>query len=185
MVFSGISLGNAMAVPQNNHIITVRYANDTATAHTIPAEDNQTYTISQRHVWSQDALSRFSLQAYSIDNGLVVLINRAHDGNFTLDVSTDADHTVLFIAKQQFTISIPSIDNATFFPPSPTGDNWFDDSTDVQFIVPYIISSDKQDTRYQLDGWSLDNSTSMQYQDRNPVLSSLHQYTCQVDISLI
>ena len=63
-----------------------------------------------------------------------------------------------FIAKPQFEITIHGTNNATFVPPSPTGDNWFDISTDVQFIVPYMTSSDNQDVRQQLDGWSLDNS---------------------------
>lgn len=142
----------------NQGIITIQYANDTATAYTVLAHSNQTYTISQRYAWAEDALSRYSLQAYSIDNGPVVPINRAHDGNFTLDTSTDSNHAILFFAKPQFAISIPSIYNATFFPPSPTGDNWFDGGSDVQFSVPYVVSSEKQDTRYQLDGWSLDDS---------------------------
>ncbi|MHB8603003.1 MAG: hypothetical protein ACYC6W_02195 [Nitrosotalea sp.] len=163
VLFSFTFIDNAMAATQTNQeIIMVQYANDTTTAYTVLVHSNQTHTISQRYAWAEDALSRYSLQAYSIDNGPVVPINRAHDGNFTLDVLTDSNHVVLFIAKPQFAISIPSIDNATFFPPSPTGDNWFDSGSDVQFIVPYVIPyvipSEKQDTRYQLDGWSLDDS---------------------------
>lgn len=154
---SVISISNARADTGNQHTITVRYANDTAIGYVVSAAGNHGYTISQEHSWLENS-SRYNLQAYSIDNGPVIPVNRMSDGNFTLDVSADSDHTVVFIAKPQFEITIHGTDNATFFPPSPTNDNWFDENTDVQFIVPNVIQSDKQDTRLQLDGWSLDDS---------------------------
>ena len=151
-----ISIGSAMADTNSQHTIMVKYANDTATGYTINPAGNH-YTISQRHSWHGDSF-RYNLEAYSIDNGPVIPVNRIPNGNFTLDVPTDSDHIVVFIAKPQFEIIIHGTDNATFFPPSPTNDNWFDANTDVQFIVPNVVSLDKQDTRLQLDGWSLDNS---------------------------
>jgi hypothetical protein len=138
--------------------ITVRYANDTATGYVVSTADSHVHTISQRHSWSEDPSFRYSLQAYSIDNSPVIPVNRSSDRNFTLDVLTDSDHVVVFITKPQFDIVIHGTDNTTFFPPSPTNDNWFDNNTDVQFVVPNAIPSDKQDTRLQLDGWSLDDS---------------------------
>ena len=156
---SSIIFGNVMADTDNHHaIITVQYANDTAIGYTINAVDNHAYTVSQRYSWQEDHSSRYNLQAYSIDNGPVIPVNRSSDGNFTLDVSSDSDHTIVFVAKPQFEIIIQGTDNVTFFPPSPTNDDWFDNNTDVQFVVPNVIPSDKQDTRLQLDGWSLDDS---------------------------
>ncbi|CUR52131.1 exported protein of unknown function [Nitrosotalea devaniterrae] len=137
--------------------ITVRYANDTLPTYTILADNHQTYTISQKNSWSKDDF-RYNVQAYSIDKGPNIPINRMSGGNFTLDVMTDSDHSILFFAKPQFQITLHDTSNATFVPPSPTNDNWFDMGTDVQFLVPYVVPSDKQDTRQQLDGWSLDNS---------------------------
>lgn len=159
LLSSVISMGNATADTSSKHTtITVRYANGTAMGYVISEAGNQGYTISQRHSWSEDSSSRYNLQAYSIDNGPIIPVNRSSDGNFTLDVSTDSNHVVVFIAKPQFEIAIHGTDNATFFPPSPTNDDWFDANTDVQFIVPNVVPSDKQDTRLQLDGWSLDDS---------------------------
>ncbi len=154
---SVISIGNVIADTGNQHTITVRYANDTSTGYVISATSNQGYTISQRHSWSEDS-SRYNLQAYSIDNGPIIPVNRAPDGNFTLDVSTNSNHVVVFIAKPQFELVIHGTNNVTFFPPSTTNDNWFDENTDVQFIVPNVVPSNNQDTRLQLDGWSLDDS---------------------------
>jgi len=138
--------------------ITISYANNTSNTYTILANSNQKYTISQEHSWTIDNVTRFNLQGYSLDNNPFVPIQRASNGNFTLDVSTDHNHNVVFTAKPQFEIAIHGIDNATFLPPSPTNDSWFDENTDVQFIVPNVIPSHQQDTRLQLDGWSLDDS---------------------------
>jgi hypothetical protein len=157
--YSSIVLGNAMADTSNHHAtITIQYTNDTAIGYTINVSGNHEYTISQIYSWQEDSSSRYNLQSYSIDNGPVIPVNRASDGNFTLDVSVDSDHVIVFIAKPQFRIVIHGTDNAIFFPPSPTNDDWFDDNTDVQFIIPNIVPSDKQNTRLQLDGWSLDDS---------------------------
>ena len=60
-------------------------------------------------------ISRFNLQAYSIDNGPFIPINRISDGNFTLDVITDSDHSVFFFAKPQFQYHIHGINNELLF----------------------------------------------------------------------
>lgn len=144
---------------QNNQVtINVNYANDTSYAYTIHASSHQKYTIYQKHSWTTDGISRYNLQAYSIDNGPVIPINRSSSGNFTLDLTSDTNHSILFIAKQQFEVSLQGTSNVIFSPTSPTNDNWFDAGSDVQFIVPYIISSDNNYTRQQIVGWSLDSS---------------------------
>ena len=144
---------------QNNQVaINVSYENHASDPYTIHVTGHQKYTISQKHSWKVDDINRYNLQAYSIDNGPVVPINRSSNGNFTLDIITDSNHSILFIAKPQFEMSLQGTINATFFPASPTNDRWFDTGSDEQFIVPYIISSDNKYTRQQIVGWSLDNS---------------------------
>lgn len=144
---------------QNNQvIINIRYANDTSTSYIVHVTSHQKYTISQKYSWIGDSSGRYNLQAYSIDNGPVVPIKRTSDGNFTLDLLADTDHSIFFIAKHQFEIALQGTTNTTFLPTSPTNDNWFDAGSNVQFVVPQTISSDNEYTRQYLDGWSLDNS---------------------------
>ena len=143
---------------QNNQVvINVTYENQSSDPYTIHVTEHQKYTISQKHSWAVDGTSRYNLQAYSIDNGPVVPINRSSDGNFTLDIVADSNHSILFIAKQQFEMSLQGTTNATFFPASATNDRWFDAGSDEQFIVPYVISSNNEYARQQIVGWSLDN----------------------------
>jgi hypothetical protein len=138
--------------------ITISYTNDTSKTHAILVNSNQKYTISQQYSWTNENFTRFNLQGYYIDNGPFVPIQRAPDGNFTLDILTDSNHTILFLAKPQFEIITSEISKINFSPPSPTNDNWFDEGSDEQIIVPDMIQSDQEDTRQQLSGWSLDSS---------------------------
>ena len=146
------------ALVQNNQksIITVSYANNTSTGYAIITDSNHTYTVSQEHSWFTDG-NRYNLEAYSIDNNQTIQINRTSDGNFTLDITANKKHSVIFFATPQFEIIMHGLNNVTFFPPSPTNDNWFDANTDVQFSAPNMISQGMQDTRQILEGWSLDN----------------------------
>src|SRR5579885_2871804 len=110
-----ITIGNAMADTGSKHVtITVQYANGTAPGYNIISDSNQKHTISQRYSWQEDSQSRYNLQAYSIDNGPAIPINRMSDGNFTLDVATDHNHNVSFFARPQFEIILHGTDNATF-----------------------------------------------------------------------
>lgn len=144
---------------QNNQVaISVSYQNHISDSYTIHVTKHQNYTISQKYSWTTDGISRYNLQAYSIDNGPVISINRSSDGNFTLDLVADTNHSILFIAKPQFEMLFQGATNATFSPVSPTNDNWFDTGSDEQFIVPHIIPSDNEYTRQQISGWSLDSS---------------------------
>lgn len=149
---------HVLAHVQNNQksIVTINYANYTSIGHTIVTGSNQNYTISQEHSWTTDG-GRYNLQAYSIDNIKAIQINRMSNENFTLSVTANKNHSVIFFATPQFEIIMHGTNNVTFFPPSPTNDNWFDANTDVQFAAPNMISSDIQDTRQILDGWSLDS----------------------------
>jgi hypothetical protein len=138
-------------------MITVSYANNTSNTYTIHVNINQKYTISQEHSWTINNVTRFNLQGYSLDNSPFVPIQRSSDGNFTLDIFTDSDHSLVFLAKPQFKIITSDTSRINFSPSSPTNDNWFDSDSDIQVIAPYVIQSVQEDTRQQLLGWSLDS----------------------------
>ncbi len=137
--------------------ITISYTNDTSMTHTILVNSNQKYTVSQEYSWTNDNFTRFNLQGYHIDNGPFIPIQRASDGNFTLDILTDSNHSIVFLAKPQFEIITSDTDKISFSPPSPTNDTWFDADSDVQVIALYVLQSDQENTRQQLTGWSLDS----------------------------
>jgi hypothetical protein len=137
--------------------ITISYVNDTSNTYTILVNSNQKYTISQEHSWTIDNVTRFNLQEYSLDNNPFVPIQRAPYGNFTLDVFTNSNHSIIFLAKPQFKIITSDTSKINFSPSSPTNDNWFDINSDIQVIAPYVIQSDQENTRQQLLGWSLDS----------------------------
>jgi len=177
--------------------IMISYVNDTSNIYTILVNSNQKYTISQEHSWTKDNFTRFNLQGYSIDNGPFVSIQRASDGNFTLDILTDSNHLIVFLAKPQFKVITSEINKINFSPPSPTNDNWFDADSDIQIIVPYTLQSEQKDTRHQLSGWSLDspdiNVISRQesgtFKSDTIHMSSMHkidlEYTTQYYIKVI
>ena len=158
LLFITVPSSQAEYLQNNQVVISVNYENNTSDGYTIHAPIHQKYTVSQKYSWTGDNAGRYNLEAYSIDNGPVIPINRSSDGNFTLDLGTDSNHSILFIAKPQFEISLQGTTNATFSPASPTNDNWFDAGSDEQFIVPQMVPSDNQYTRQQIVGWSLDNS---------------------------
>jgi hypothetical protein len=154
-----VSDNQASGYTQNNpkSIITVSYANNTSIGYTVLIDRNQNYTISQKHSWVTDD-HRYNLQAYSIDNSQVIPINRSPNGNFTLGIMRNGNHSLVFFSIPQFEMIVYGTSNVTFFPSSPTGDNWFDAGTDLQFTAPNMISSDMKDTRQILDGWSSDGT---------------------------
>jgi hypothetical protein len=137
--------------------IIISYANYTSNTYTILANSNQKYTISQQYSWAINNFTRFNLQAYSLDNNSFLPIQRTSNGNFTSYVSTDADHSIVFMTKPQFKIITSDISKMNFSPPSPTNDNWFDADSDIQVIVPNVIQSYQEESRQQLGGWSLDS----------------------------
>jgi hypothetical protein len=177
--------------------ITISYTNDASITHTILASGNQKYTISQEYSWSTGNFTRFNLQGYSIDDGPLVPIQRLSYGNFTLDILTDSNHSIVFQAEPQFKIITSELNKIVFYPPSPTNDNWFDADSDIQIIVPHILQSNQEDTRQQLSGWSLDNSDiniisrqeSGNFTSHVIHMSSMHkidlEYTTQYHVKVI
>ena len=148
---------NGLQDDRSKITIKVNYLNDTSKSYEIFTDTNQEYTISQKYSWSINNFTRFNLKSYSIDNEPFVTIHRASDGNFTLKLETNSSHAIVFSAVPQFKIITYGIDKVDFFPASPTNDNWFDINSDVQIIVPYIIQSDQENIRKQLNGWSSDS----------------------------
>jgi hypothetical protein len=177
--------------------ITVGYANDTSESYTILVAKYQKYTISQSNSWETNNFTRFNLESYSIDKGPFVNIQRISDGNFTLELATDSNHFITFLAKPQFKIISLGINKVNFWPPSPTKDNWFDEDSNVQIIVPYVLPSDQEGTRQQLSGWSLDSSDidvisrqeNGSFKSPDIHISSMHtielEYTVQYYIKII
>ena len=142
---------------QSKSTIKVSYLNDSSKTYEIVTDSNQKYKISQKYSWADNNFTRFNLKAYSIDNEPFVRIQRASDGNFTLELETNSSHSIVFLAKSQFKIIIDGIDKVNFLPASSTNDNWFDEDSDVQIIVPYVVQSDQENIRKQLSGWSIDS----------------------------
>lgn len=152
-----ISTCSAVADPQYDRAtITISYAGDSSGSHTASATMHQNYTLSQAYSWTGSLPGRLSLTAYQMDNGTTVPIARHGNGSFALTMPEDSDHHIIFYTRQQFEITSTEA-NTTFLPPSPTGDDWFDKGSEVQFVAPYVMQSGDQ-SRRQLFGWSIDNS---------------------------
>lgn len=179
ILFIGIT---SVVSAQIQHVnISVNYAEDPSRNHIVSADAK--YTISQRYTW-QDTLGRFDVTSYTIDEGQQIAIPRHGDGNFTIEIPTDRDHTITFHAIRQFEIT-STYPEITFSPQSPTGDNWFDNGSVIQFSTPYVIPSDNQ-SRQQLAGWSEDNSdvTIIPRQDTGLFVSHPIEITSSHSISL-
>ena len=177
--------------------IVVNYTNNTANTHTILLNSNQKHTIYQEYSWANENYTRFNLVGYSIDNEPFVPIQRASNGNFTLDILANSNHSIVFLAKSQFKIITSEINKINYSPPSPTNDNWFDADSDIQIIAPHVLRSDQEDRRQQLTGWSVDSSEiniisrqeSGTFKSHTIHMSSMHkidlEYTTQYYIKVI
>lgn len=155
--------------------LTIKYANDTLPTSVLSVNNDGKYTLSQPYSWVRDQTSRYNLEAYSVDNGPYVNIPRVARGNFTLDVPTDSNHEIVFMATTQYPIEIVGTDQVSFAPSSPTNDNWFDVNSDERISVPYVMPSDEKNTREQLKGWSYDGEDSKQIQRSESGLFSTPQ----------
>lgn len=148
------SIVNAESETKNT--LHVNYTGDTAQSYSVLVDAHQKYTISQSYSWVKDQTSRYSLVSYFIDNGENVPIPRVARGNFTLDIPMDSSHNVVFSAVAQYPVAINV--TATFSPPSPTADNWFDANSDITISLPTTIEIQQGSIRQQLIGYSVDQS---------------------------
>lgn len=141
----------------SNHILKITFANDPTKSSIISLENNNTQTILQNKIWNQDNFSRFNLNSYSMDGGPVTLIPR-DNGTLSLRVTTTSDHQIIFYSTLQHPTHITGTDIFKFFPPSPTQDNWFDSNSSISVSTPYVITSNQENARKQLIGWTTDKS---------------------------
>lgn len=145
-------------VAKNKLLVT--FNDNTAPSYKVFVNSDEQYTLNQKYSWVRDLTSRYSIASYSIDGGEQVEIARKARGNFTLDISMDSPHVVAFFAVPQFSIGVNGVSDFTFFPPSPTGDYWFDQNSKITVEVPKTIEFGEK-TRQQLTTWSLDNSETI------------------------
>lgn len=140
----------------SNHTLKITFAEDPTKSRIIDLSHNQTQTVYQNKTWNQNNDSRFNLISYSIDGGTIIPIPRDNH-TFAFQVSTDANHQIVFYSILQHFINVEGTDVFKFIPPSPTHDKWFDENSVVTISVPHTIQN-QESTRKQLVGWSTDSS---------------------------
>jgi len=155
-VFVGF-FGDDLAFAQfsNQNTIKVSFENNVLPSYEMPLVAGQTFTLIQSYSWVQDETSRYSLVSYTLD-GETVKISRAARGDFTLSISTDSSHNVVFAAVSQYALSVEGTNDFSYLPSSPTLDNWFDVGTEVSVNVEKTIDIEDNRVRQEATGWSLD-----------------------------
>ncbi len=142
---------------ESKNKLYVSYANNTAPGYEVSVSSDTKYTVSQSYSWVRDQTSRYNLVSYSIDEGKQIPIVRQARGNFTLDITMETLHAVVFVAVPQYPIDVSEFD-VIFSPPSPTNDNWFDAYSEITVSAPNTKEIEKGKQRAQLTGWSIDGS---------------------------
>ena len=124
-IFTGF-FGDDLAFAQfsNQNTIKVSFENNVAPSYDVPLIAGQTFTLSQSYSWVQDETSRYNLVSYTLD-GDTVKISRDTRRDFTLSISTDSSHNVVFAAVPQYALSVEGTNDFSYLPSSPTRDNWF------------------------------------------------------------
>jgi len=146
---------------QPEYQLQVKFEGNTAESYTIFADSSSKYTLSQNYSWVRNEASRYNLVAYSVDDAANIEIPRKARGSFVLDVPADSDRSVTFRATVQYPLSAITDSEANldvmYYPPSPTGDEWFDAASDIAITVTNKEGTGSN-TRQHVVGWSLDNS---------------------------
>ena len=156
-----------MAYAQNSpHSVIISYTNDVAPSYEAPLPDGKQFHLIQSYSWVNDETSRYSLVSYTLD-GETVKISRQPRGDFRLDIPTDSSHTVEFTAVLQYGLSVEGTSNFSFYPSSPTQDNWFDEGTLVSVNVSKINEIEKDKVRQIITGWSLDKNEFWEIDDES------------------
>ena len=150
-----------IALAQSQNKLSVSFENDVAPSYDVSLNPNERYILSQSYSWVRDQTSRYNLIAYAIDGSEHIPIPRISRGEFTLDVSTDSSHSIVFFAVPQFPIEVTGAEVFFFTPESPTQDNWFDLDSKISVVVPKGSESEEGQVRKAITGWSLDK-TNMQ-----------------------
>ena len=86
------------------------FENNVSPSYEVMLNPNERFILSQSYSWIRDETSRYNLVSYSIDGSDHIPISRLARGGFTLDVSTDSSHSVVFVAVPQFPIAVEGAD---------------------------------------------------------------------------
>jgi len=148
----------------NQNTLKVSFENNVLPSYEMPLVPGQTFTLSQNHSWVHDETSRFNLESYTLD-GEKVKISRTARGDFTLPISTDSSHNIVFSATQQYALSVDGTNDFSYLPSSPTNDNWFDSGTDVSVNVQKTTEVESNKVRQEITGWSLDKAEFWNIED--------------------
>lgn len=124
--------------PENK--LYVSFENGVMPSYEIILDSNENFILSQSYSWIRDQNSRYNLASYSIDGSDFVPISRLPRGNFTIDIPTDSSHSIVFFAVTQYPVSVKGSDEFSFFPQSPTNDNWFDADSEVTISVSRLMT---------------------------------------------
>lgn len=135
--------------PITKNKLSISFVNNVAPSFEVGLNPNEKFILSQSYSWIRDQNSRYSLVSYSIDGDDFVPISRLPRGNFTLDITTDSSHSIVFLAVIQYPISVKGVEEISFSPQSPTNDNWFDAESVIDIIM---IPPNEGLTSYELDG---------------------------------
>jgi hypothetical protein len=178
------SMSNDLAYGQfsNTNTLKVSFENNLLPSYEVPLVSGQTFTVTQNHSWVQDETSRYNLISYTLD-GETVKLSRTARGDFTLSVSTDSSHNLIFTAVPQYALSVEGTNDFSFLPSSPTNDNWFDAGTQVSVNVQKTTEIEPNKVRQEITGWSLDkvefweieNDDSTSFTTPPIVLNEYHQ----------
>ena len=163
-VFVGFLDDSAFGQFSNQNKIKVSFENNIAPSYEVPLVSGQPFTLTQNYSWVRDETSRYNLVSYTMD-GETVKISRDSRGDFTLSISTDSSHTVIFSAVPQYALSVEGTNDFSYLPSSPTQDNWFDAGTEVSINVQKTTEIENNKVRQEITGWSLDKSEFWNIED--------------------
>ena len=164
VVFTSLVDDAAFAQFSNQNTLKVSFENNVSPSYEVPLTAGQTFTLSQNHSWVHDETSRYNLVSYTLD-GETVKISRTARGDFTLSISTDSSHTVVFSAVPQYALSVEGTNDFSYLPSSPTNDNWFDENTEVSINIQKTTEIEPNKVRQEITGWSLDKAEFWNIED--------------------
>ncbi len=116
----GVVFGQTDTEISSENTLHISFEKNTASSYDVYLDPKEKFILQQSYSWIRDQNSRYNLHSYSIDGQEFVPISRLARGTFTLDISTDSSHSVVFTAVIQYPVLIESADNYSFSPKSPT-----------------------------------------------------------------
>jgi len=138
--------------------LSVSFENNVAPSYEVILNPNEKYILAQSHSLIRDETSRHNLVSYTLDDSDSIQISRLARGDFTLDVSTESSHSIVFKAVTQFPIAVEGADVFFFTPESPTRDNWFDADSNVSIVIPKVTEIEEDQIRRIISGWAIDKT---------------------------